>query len=564
MAGASRTVEHLGDLVRARVTAIGIESHDEERITRIIGELAVERKKALVVYSITWGFRQQHPLPGAGEPFIPALGEGHEQEDAIFMPPIALMSIPSRKEVDWEWDETKNGGKGGLRSASRGKSSEDVIYLIKDMHHFLADAKTLRAIRDLCRALVASRKTLIFLSPSLNAPHSSKLPADIEKELELIRFPYPNKEELEWLVRDAMKGVEVPVNLSDSEVDELASALQGLTETEAEKTLRLAMIIKRELSISALPIVLQEKDQIVAKAGRLEPVTSVPLDQIGSLECIRDFMDEQERNSSPEAVEFLGGLAEDMPKGFLAVGHPGTGKSLVAKAAGGRSRKVWRLDISKIYESLVGSSERNLVEALRLAEAMGVTLWIDEIEKLFGQGLGQEQNGGISDRLLGIFLTWMQEQTSCFVVATANSIRGLPGALLRRFDVIFFVDLPTQRGREDILAVHLRKRKRNPESFDIKLIAQHMKGYSGAEIERVVRFGLSNAWKAKRELDTDLLQEAVTKVVPMSKTQKELIEQLRQDMLARDTRPASYSEEEEAAPVASGAKASGKFQIDLS
>ena len=564
MAGSS-TVQHLGDLIRARITAIGIESHDEDRITRIVGEIAEERNKALIIYSITTGFQQRHPLPESMQPYIPALGEGHEDEDGIFQPPIALMSIIERKEVDWEWEEPQNGGKGRLRRVSRAQKAGDAIYLIKDIHHFLGDAKTLRAMRDLCRALVPSRKTLIFISPSLNAPHSSTLPVDIEKELELIRFPYPDKEELEELVRAAMENVNVPVKISDSEVGELAAALQGLTETEAQKTLMLTVIIKRELSIALLPLIIQEKDRIVAKSGRLEPVARISLDQIGSLEFIREFMDEVEVNSSPEAIAFLGGLPEDMPKGFLAVGHPGTGKSLVAKAAGGRSRGIWRLDISKIYESLVGSSERNLVEALRLAEAMGITLWIDEIEKLFGQGLGQEQNGGVSDRLLGIFLTWFQEQTSCFVAATANSIRGLPGALLRRFDVIFFVDLPTQKGREDILAVHLRKRNRNPESFNLKMLAQQMKGYSGAEIEKVVKFGLSSALKAKRELDDEILLGAVSKVVPMSKTQKELIDQLRQDMMMRDTRPASYPEEGEiVASGATGAKASSKFHVDLS
>ncbi len=548
-ATSGKVTEQIDSLIRARVTTIGIESFEEDRITRIIRQIAQERNKALVIWTLSSGFVVRHPLPNAMQPYIPATPE--DEQDPQVDPASALLGIPGRKELDWTWDMQANGGKGALRSAPRGDAAKpNAIYLIKDLHHFFDDPRTLRALRDLCRALVPSRKTLILLSPYLRGQGGS-LPADLEKEITMLRFPLPSKQELRAVVQGAMKNELVPAKLTDTEIDELATAMGGLTETEAESTLRQAMIITGELASSAIPIILEEKEQIVAKQGKLEPVSRInAAHEIGGLDILRSFMEEQERNSSPEALEFFGHEA-DLPKGFLAVGHPGTGKSLIAKAAGGTKRSVWRLDISKIYASLVGASEQNLSAALDIAEAMGITLWVDEIEKLFG-GNGGENNGGTSDRLLGILLTWYQEQTSCYVVATANSIAGLPGALLRRFDTIFFVDLPTKAEREEILAVHLRKRKRDPQGFELAQVASATAHYSGAELEKVVKVALSNAWSSKRELRTEDLLLGCSKITPMYDTQRAEIESLRDAMIKGNVQRASYPEAEQVALSSSG------------
>jgi SpoVK/Ycf46/Vps4 family AAA+-type ATPase len=134
----------------------------------------------------------------------------------------------------------------------------------------------------------------------------------------------------------------------------------------------------------------------------------------------------------------------DSPKGLLMVGTPGTGKSLSAKAIAGGQMPLLRMDVGALMGGLVGQSEGNMRQALKVAEAVApCVLWIDEIEKALGGMGGGETDGGTTTRVFGTLLTWMQETKSpVYVVATANDVRSLRPELLRRFDDVMFVDLP--------------------------------------------------------------------------------------------------------------------------
>jgi SpoVK/Ycf46/Vps4 family AAA+-type ATPase len=183
-----------------------------------------------------------------------------------------------------------------------------------------------------------------------------------------------------------------------------------------------------------------------------------------------------------------------------------------------------------MFSSLVGSSEENIRRAISTAESIApCVLWVDEIDKAFGALDGNSTDSGTSQRVLGTFLTWMAEKCSpVFVVATANNIRVLPPEFLRkgRFDEIFFVDLPNTKEREDILAIHLTKRGREPQDYDISRLARECEGFSGAEMEQVIVSGLFDAFYANRQLTDDDLSKAIRETIPLSVTMEESIREL--------------------------------------
>jgi SpoVK/Ycf46/Vps4 family AAA+-type ATPase len=224
---------------------------------------------------------------------------------------------------------------------------------------------------------------------------------------------------------------------------------------------------------------------------------------------------------------------------LLLLGVQGCGKSLTAKAIASQWRlPLLRLDMGRIFGSLMGSSEDNVRRAIRMAESVApVVLWIDEIEKgLSGVRSSGDTDGGTGARVFGALLTWMQEKTvPVFVVATANSIAELPPELLRkgRFDEIFFIDLPSRRERAEIFAIHLQRRNRDPASFQLPRLAELARGFSGAEIEQAVISALYQAFEERGELAQVHLEHALAETRPLSQTMQEPIAELREWARAR-------------------------------
>ncbi|HVG02600.1 MAG TPA: AAA family ATPase, partial [Nitrospira sp.] len=251
--------------------------------------------------------------------------------------------------------------------------------------------------------------------------------------------------------------------------------------------------------------------------------------ELGGFSNLKSWLDRTKVGFSPEAKA----LNLTPPRGLMLVGVPGCGKSLAAKAiARGWQLPLLKLDAGRLFDKFVGESEKNFRKAIDMAESLApIVLWIDEIEKALAAGGGNgEADGGLSRRLFGAFLTWLQEKKQeVFVVATANHLASLPPELLRkgRFDEIFFVDLPEQSEREAIWKIHLGLRKQDPTRFDLPRIVGASEGFSGSEIEQAVVAGLYRALHQKTALTTDLLQEELALTVPLSATRREDIEQLR-------------------------------------
>jgi SpoVK/Ycf46/Vps4 family AAA+-type ATPase len=271
---------------------------------------------------------------------------------------------------------------------------------------------------------------------------------------------------------------------------------------------------------------------------------------VGGLEVLKEWLRKRVRAFGDEARAF--GLPE--PRGLLLVGVQGCGKSLVARAVASAWRMpLLRLDVGRLFASLVGSSEENLRNAIKVAENVApVVLWVDEIEKgLSGSQSSGFSDGGVSARVFVTLLTWLQEKTApAFVVATANRIEQLPPELLRkgRFDEIFFIDLPALPERREIFAIHLAKRGRDPARFDLESLARRAEGFSGAEIEQAVVSGLYDAFAEGGQLEQRHVERAVSESLPLSTTMREEIGRVREWARAR-TRPASDAPAE---PVPAG------------
>jgi SpoVK/Ycf46/Vps4 family AAA+-type ATPase len=269
---------------------------------------------------------------------------------------------------------------------------------------------------------------------------------------------------------------------------------------------------------------------MIQQGGLLEYMqTPLDLDEIGGMRTLKTWLNQRKDVFSAEAKAF--GITA--PKGVLMLGVQGAGKSLCAKAiATAWQQPLLRMDPATLYASYIGESERNLREALRQTEMMSpVVLWIDEIEKAFASAASRSADGGLSQRMFGTLLTWLQEhQAPVFAVATANDIEALPPELLRkgRFDEIFFVDLPTAEVRQQIFAIHLRKRNRDPERFDLEALSAASEEYSGSEIEQAVISALHEAYAQKSDIDTERVVAAVKGSPPLSATMAEKVAALRQ------------------------------------
>ncbi|MBD2107167.1 MULTISPECIES: AAA family ATPase [unclassified Nodosilinea] len=417
------------------------------------------------------------------------------------------------------------------------RQREPGIFIFKDLHPFKDSPAVTRCLRDSIVALKGTRKTIVLMSPV------QEIPIELEKEVVLLDFPLPDMAELDEVLSTEMNRARGN-SISTEEREKLLKAALGLTRDEAEKVYRKARVMAKRLTAEEVDIVLSEKKQLIRRNGILEFMdVDETLDSVGGLEELKHWLQQRSDAFTERAREY--GLPQ--PKGMLILGVPGCGKSLIAKT----TSRLWglpllRLDLGRVYDgSTVGRSEANLRNALRTAESISpAILFIDEIDKAFGgAGGSSDSDGGTSSRIFGTFLTWMQEKTSpVFVMATANRVEKLPGEFLRkgRFDEIFFVDLPNAEERKDIFQIHLQKRRRDIERFDLDQLTKVCDGFSGAEIEQGLISAMYEAFAQGREFTQLDIIAAIRATMPLSKTMSEQVTALR-DWARQRARPAAAS-----------------------
>jgi SpoVK/Ycf46/Vps4 family AAA+-type ATPase len=344
----------------------------------------------------------------------------------------------------------------------------------------------------------------------------------------------PSADELRPVLRNVLRSLQrtrqVDVDLSPEDLDRFLAALSGLTLNQARQAIAHAVIHNGRLDASDVERAQDRKAEILREDGLLEyyPAEDNPY-ELGGFGRLKCWLERASAGFSAQARE----MNLEPPSGILLVGVPGCGKSLAARYVA-RSWKLplVKLDAGRLYDKYVGESEKNFRKALALAESMSpVVLWIDEIEKAMAQSGGGDDSG-VSRRIFGAFLTWLQEkQEQVFVVATANDLSALPPELLRkgRFDEIFFVDLPDAAEREAIFAIHLRQRKQDPAAVDLSALVEASDGMSGAEIEQEGKRSLYEALHRKQPLDTAMLVCTLESTLPLSVTRREQIEALRRE-----------------------------------
>lgn len=469
-------------LVRARYPAIHIVSWEEDRAVELIRNAAASQNKGLEIWSATQDWDRD-----------------------------------ARK-----WQETK--ALDALDAVRQG--ADKTFYVLLDFHAALEDPLVIRRLRETIHALRNSFKTLFLVGPV------AKIPIELEKDLTILDLPMPGHSEIGKVLDALVREVSPKLKISlEGEIRErMVKAAMGLTLEEARNVYSKAILRDRKLDEGDIPFILFEKEQIIRKSGLLEYIhVADSFTDVGGLKRLKGWLERRGRAFTRKAREF--GLPN--PKGLMLLGVQGCGKSLVAKAIAAQWQfPLVRLDMGAMFSSYVGSSEANMRKAIKLAEGLSpVVLWVDEIEKGLAGAMGSGGgDNGVTQRLVGTFLTWLQEKTlPVFVVATANAIDQLPPELLRkgRFDEIFFVDLPDETARKDIWKIHLSKRRRDPAAFDLKALSRLTEGFSGAEIEQAVISAMFEAFHEERDIVATDLAAAATSTIPLSTTSAESIANLR-------------------------------------
>lgn len=481
-------------LIRARYPILYIVSSEERRVQEAISAIAERRLKKVFEWSVSTG------LVPVGTSVL-----SQKHRNATTKEPLAAL--------DYVIEHV-----------------EPAIFLFKDLHPFLTrnHVAVIRRLKEIALHLKNSFKTVVLVAPTL------EIPVELEKEITVLNFPLPTREELgsllDRILEDVSQFEQVKIDLDEAGRERLLQAALGLTLTEAENVFAKIIVQDERLTGNDVYQVIAEKQQIIRKSGLLEfYATQESFSHIGGLSVLKDWLHKRAATFTEDARAF--GLPA--PKGVLILGVQGCGKSLCAKAVSTLwQQPLLRFDVGRMFGSLVGSSEENVRRAIAVAESVApAILWVDEIDKAFaGAQSSGGTDGGTSARVFGTFLTWLSEKTApVFVVATANDISQLPPELLRkgRLDEIFFVDLPSDLEREEVFRIHLLKRGRQPADYDVSALVEASMEFSGAEIEQAIISALYDAFHAGSELTTSHILAALRETVPLAKTMDEQLGRLR-------------------------------------
>lgn len=408
----------------------------------------------------------------------------------------------------------------------RTPTKSSVCYFVYiNPHVFMENNPTLTQLLLLySHALPSTNIVVVLVTPD------QPLPTEIESNILSITFEPPGLGELKESLSSILDGVRESfkdgVDIEDAELERVCYVGAGMAKGHFECYSSLAIVEAArdgKDSVSADEIiegVSIGKTDIVNSNDILELYPSTDINNVGGLENLKEWVAKRRSCYSDEAKEF--GI--ESPKGIVLVGPPGTGKSLIAKAISSElGVPLVRLDFGRVFNSLVGASEQRMRTALKMVENMSpCVLFCDEIDKGLG-GIGGSGDSGTSNRVLGSFLTWLQDCTHpVFVMVTANNVTGLPPEMLRRgrFDAIFATSMPTPSERREVLRIHLSLRNRDIDDFmerDITEIVDLSAGYVPAEIESAVKDGLVDAFNAGEELSLDHIRKALVSMVPLSK-----------------------------------------------
>lgn len=477
--------ERLAALIRARHPLITMTTDDEDRVVEAIVGAAVDHARHINTWTMVRGIYEG------------VFDTDHGAVTGTEQPAAGLR---------WCW-----------------QASSDRVFVLLDLAPHLGNDIVLRALRELVSRAATLGSTVILVD------HQAHLPDIIMRQAVPFVPSLPDDQEIFTIMRSTIEQLKkdkpITVELSKDHIRAAVTAMRGLSRGQVRHIVADSMADDR-FDIVDVGRIGVARANFLGRGSLLE-IVAVGAADIAGAEQLKHWL--TLRRPAFDAPPTAG---LDTPRGVLILGVPGSGKSLCARTISRWwNRPLLRLDVGSLFNQYVGESERRLRDALRQAEAMApAILWVDEIEKAFASAASQSTDGGLSQRMFGCLLTWMQERSAAvFVVATANNIEALPPELLRkgRFDEIFFVDLPTTAVRGDIARIHLQRRKCDPEKFDLNAIATAAHGCTGAEIEAAIVTSILDAAAHKRSLATSDIVHALQETAPISRLMKERIDALR-------------------------------------
>jgi hypothetical protein len=487
-------LQDLASLIRANTPLIVIETPDEGRVVDLFRHVLLHVFRALYRWSITEGLRRVDL----------------DRED----PPEAAPDISTTLQAIKAHDQ-------------RG------IYLLLDVLPYLGYASTQRVLREIAQRRNCEEHTLVLIGNRI------ELPPELEALAVRFSLRLPDENALLKMVREEAAAYQREHGGRRVEVENEALAiivrnLRGLALSDARRIARHLIFRDGAIGQHDLPELAKLKFELLNRSGHLHfEYDTAQFADVAGLTRLKHWIGQ--RRPVFANAELPPGL--DAPKGVLLLGVQGCGKSLAAKAvAGGFGVPLVRLDFGTLYNKYHGETEKNLRDALSAAEQLApCVLWMDELEKGLASS-GSSEDGGVSRRVLGYFLTWLAERKGrVFVVATANAVHELPPELLRkgRFDEIFFVDLPNAPARVEIFRLHLQKRGIDAAPFDLAALAAAADGFSGAEIEQAVVSALYAAHAGNQPLRQQTLLDELAQTRPLSVLMAEQVSALRQWALSR-------------------------------
>jgi ATP-dependent 26S proteasome regulatory subunit len=519
-------LSHLKILIDSSTPIVVVETVEEVHAVRLVRAACASLNLAAFEWSIASGLSRcgndaGNALLAEGTVYAGPSGTGHDSTD------MAAKAIYNSREPVQVL--------GNLEGIS-----VDAAFILKDFHRHMDDPVVVRRLRDVGQKFSQNRRTVVITAPSI------VIPPELASLVEFLRLPLPDRQRLRQIIDEMIVRVgktrTLRRNLDSAGLDAMANNLRGLSEEEAERAVSQALVTRYGLTPEIVTDVLEAKKELLRRSEMLDFVeVSDTLSAVGGLENLKTWLAERQGTWEDAAREF--GL--EPPRGVIILGVQGCGKSMCARAIAGEWKiPLVKFDTAAIFDKYIGETEKRIQKVFQVAEGLApCVLWIDELEKVFA-GSGSDSassDAGVSSRLLGAFLSWMQDRKApVFVAATCNNVSALPPELIRkgRFDELFFVDLPNPAERKQIFAIQLTKRKRNPLDFDLDLVAATARGYSGAEIEASIQAALYAAFSSRRALTTQSLVQALQATVPLSTTRAEEIEALR-DWAGKRAVPAS-------------------------
>lgn len=453
------------------------------------------------------------------------------------------------------------------------KANGDGIYVMMYPHYALAaDGKVrhpgmVQLIKEYVQEFAACRKRLFLITP-----HDFSVPHELEDDMTIIDFEPPSQNERVMLYHRLMDQVpqDKRPKFTKEDLNAINAITAGMTSHEVSSALARGLAANRDKLPNVgiddfIGVLANIKTEAIRRSEVLELMESENMANVGGLDSLKNWVAKRVNCFTEEAKAF----GVDTPKGIALIGPPGTGKSLAAKAIASTLRKpLIRFDVSRVFNSLVGSSEARVRTALKMVDSLApCVLMIDEVDKVF-QSNGGNGDSGVSQRVLGALLTWMNDtKAPVFMVVTANRVDNLPAEFLRkgRLDEVFAVSLPTSEERMEVIKIHLRKRGKNPDTLKaLETAVERSEGYVPAEIEAAVKEAILEAFSGDIDLTGELIAEQLGNMKPLSESFAEQFDRMREwaENNARPANKGGFGQRRET--VTAGSDGNNKGGIDLS